>query len=272
MAALERIFDKHKPDIVFHAAAYKHVPLLEECIHEATLNNILGTMNITKMSLKYNVQKFVNISTDKAVNPSSVMGVTKRIGELYCQNIPKKSSQSFISVRFGNVLGSSGSLINIFKEQISNGGPLTITHPETTRFFMTIREAVHLIISAVYSNSNNDIFVLDMGEPIKITYIAEKMIELSGHSQNDLKVDYIGLRPGEKLHEDLFYEYEKPLNLVTNKIFKCKPTFIDWPSFSKQVQILIDECNNYSENKILSILKKLVPEYMLNIERVRGIK
>ncbi|MFH1392108.1 MAG: nucleoside-diphosphate sugar epimerase/dehydratase [bacterium] len=212
---LEKVFLKYKPKIIFHAAAYKHVPLMEQNPDEAEKTNIHGTQNLVNLAKKYNIQKFVLVSTDKAVNPSSVMGRTKReaekivIGNNYC------------AVRFGNVLGSRGSVVPIFRKQIQEGGPITVTHPDMTRYFMTTDEAVSLIIQAGAIAHGGEIFVLDMGEPIKITDLAKKMIKMAGlRPDKDIKIVYTGIRPGEKLHEDIFSDKENMLKTKHRKIFK----------------------------------------------------
>jgi len=214
---LERVFQKFSPEIIFHAAAYKHVPLCEANPDEAHKTNILGTKNLVELAKKYNVQKFVLVSTDKAVNPSSVMGKTKREAEKIV------IAQGFCAVRFGNVLGSRGSVVPTFKKQIEEGGPITITHPEMSRYFMTTDEAVSLIIQAGSLSQGGEIFVLDMGEPIKIVDLAKKMIEMAGlKSEKDIKIVYTGIRPGEKLHEDIFSDKENMLKTKHRKIFILK--------------------------------------------------
>jgi FlaA1/EpsC-like NDP-sugar epimerase len=208
---LEILFRQFSPHLVFHAAAYKHVPLMERCPIEAAYNNILGTRNVARAALAAGAARFVFISTDKAVNPTSVMGVTKRIAEKYVQSLNGAGSTRFIITRFGNVLGSAGSVIPIFKEQLANGGPLTVTHPEIERFFMTIPEAVQLVLQAAAMGQGGDIFVLNMGRSVKIKELAEKLILLSGRTPgNGIEIVYTGLRPGEKLFEELFNQDEEP--------------------------------------------------------------
>ncbi len=235
---LEQTFQVHMPDIVIHAAAYKHVPLVESNIEEAIVNNVLGTKNVVDISIKYKVQKFVMISTDKAVRPTNVMGTTKRICELYAQN-SNGNGTDIVAVRFGNVLGSSGSVIPKFRSQIEQGGPITVTHPDITRYFMLINEACELVLQAGAIGTGGEIFILDMGEPVKIVDLAKKMCELSG--KNDIKIKFSGLRPGEKLYEELLIdesdaktEYESitvaapspynidKLNLDMDELFTCK--------------------------------------------------
>ena len=195
------LFRQKPPDIIFHAAAYKHVPLLEPQILTAVKNNIIGTQTLADMANRYHVKTFVLVSTDKVVKPTSLMGMTKRVAELYCQSLNTRAKTHFITVRFGNVLDSAGSVVPLFKKQLAAGGPLTVTHPDITRYFMTIKEAVSLILQASSMGQGGEIYVLDMGEPIKIQYLAEQMIQLAGLKLGkDIQVQYIGLRPGEKLH------------------------------------------------------------------------
>jgi FlaA1/EpsC-like NDP-sugar epimerase len=220
---INRVFNRFKPDIVYHAAAHKHVPLMESNPVEAISNNIIGTYNVVKAALDHNTKKFVLISTDKAVNPTSVMGVTKRIAEYIIQDAAKTSGRDFIAVRFGNVLGSRGSVVPIFTEQILRGGPITITHPDVKRYFMTIPEAVHLVLQSSGIGKAGEIFVLDMGEPVKIVDLAKDLIRLSGHtSENDIEIVFTGLRPGEKLFEELVLDDESFEKTTLEKIFVLK--------------------------------------------------
>ena len=239
---LDHIINRIQPEIVFHAAAHKHVPLMEQNLEDAITNNILGTKNLLKLSKKYEVQRFVYISTDKAVDPVNVMGMTKRIGETLVSMASKESGHPYVSVRFGNVLGSRGSVVPYFKEQISAGGPVTITHPEVERFFMTIPEAVQLVLQASALGTANEIFVLDMGEQIKIKDLALELIQLSGlEIDKDIKIVYTGLRPGEKLSEELFSSWEQPSNTVHEKIRAVKNNSENLPdSFNEDVEILIN--------------------------------
>jgi FlaA1/EpsC-like NDP-sugar epimerase len=201
---LAAVFDRIRPAIVFHAAAHKHVPLMEENPEEAVTNNIVGTRNVVNQALRVNSERFVLISTDKAVSPTSIMGATKRVAEMVVRDAARQSGKAFVSVRFGNVLGSRGSVVNTFKEQIEQGGPVTVTHPEMTRFFMTIPEAVHLVLQASGEGTGGDLFVLDMGEPVKIVQLAQDLIKLSGLTEQDVPIVYTGTRTGEKLEEALF--------------------------------------------------------------------
>ena len=259
--ALEAVFKEYKPELVFHAAAHKHVPLMESVPEEALKNNILGTFNLIKLSDKYNVQKFVNISTDKAVNPTNVMGATKRFNEMMLQTLNKSSKTKFVAVRFGNVLGSNGSVVPLFKKQIQSGGPLTVTHPDITRYFMTIPEAVSLVLqSAVYAKGG-EIFVLDMGKPVKILDMAEKIIELSGlKPYEDIDIQFVGLRPGEKLYEELLMDEEGMTKTPNDLIFVTKPmdfteAFI-YESISKINRALEESNTDY-----IALLKELVSTY-----------
>ncbi len=248
---LEHTFKTHRPDIVIHAAAYKHVPLVEENINEAILNNVIGTKNTIDMSIKYDAQKFVLISTDKAVRPTNVMGATKRICELYVQNVKRKNTE-IVAVRFGNVLGSSGSVIPKFKAQIEKGGPITVTHPEITRYFMLIPEACELVLQAASLGHGGEIFILDMGEPIKIVDLAKKMIELSG--KKDINIVFTGLRAGEKLYEELLID-DSQAGTPYDSITVAKRTDYPIEKLELDMQTLVE-----SEDK-LQILKKIVPEF-----------
>jgi FlaA1/EpsC-like NDP-sugar epimerase len=248
---LDKTFEKHKPDIVIHAAAYKHVPLVEYNPDEAILNNIIGTKNCIDLSVKHKVKKFILISTDKAVRPTNIMGTTKRICELYAQNSNGKGTD-IVGVRFGNVLGSSGSVIPKFRKQIQNGGPVTVTHPEITRYFMLIPEACELVLQAGAIGSGGEIFVLDMGKPIKIVDLAKKMIELSG--KKNIKIEFTGLRPGEKLYEELLIS-DSDQTTKYESIFVAKPTFYDIDKLNKDIKELLT-----SKNK-LKKLKDIIPEF-----------
>ncbi|WP_418179074.1 UDP-N-acetylglucosamine 4,6-dehydratase (configuration-retaining) [Aliarcobacter lanthieri] len=251
LKTLEKTFDKYKPQIVIHAAAYKHVPLVEHNILEGITNNIIGTKNCIDLSIKYDVKKFVLISTDKAVRPTNVMGTTKRICELYAQNVESKNTE-IVAVRFGNVLGSSGSVIPKFKSQIEKGGPITVTHPDITRYFMLIPEACELVLQAASIGKGGEIFILDMGEPIKIVDLAKKMIELSGRSE--IKIEFCGLRVGEKLYEELLIN-DSDTKTQYESITVASPTKFDINELNKKIDELII-CDDKLEK-----LKEIVPEF-----------
>lgn len=260
--AVAAVFQTHSVDMVFHAAAYKHVPMLEERLRAAVKNNILGTQRVAQQAVLANVKKFVLISTDKAVNPTNVMGATKRAAEIFCQNYNAVSQTCFITVRFGNVLGSAGSVVPLFRQQIAMGGPLTITHPEITRYFMTIPEAAQLILQATVMGQGGEIFVLDMGEPIKISYLAEQMILLAGLKPGeDIDIQYIGLRPGEKLFEELFHESESLKPTPHQKILRASYRHRDWKDLQKALKQIETGCQNNHLEMIWEALLWLVPEY-----------
>lgn len=248
---IENTFKKYKPQIVIHAAAYKHVPLVEDNILEGISNNIIGTKNCIDLSIKYNVDKFVLISTDKAVRPTNVMGTTKRICELYAQNVESNKTE-IVAVRFGNVLGSSGSVIPKFKSQIEKGQNITVTHPDITRYFMLIPEACELVLQAASLGNGGEIFILDMGKPIKIVDLAKKMIELSG--QHNIQIEFCGLRPGEKLYEELLIN-DSDKKTEYESITVASKTIFNIHKLNEQIQRLLSD-----ENK-LSVLKEIVPEF-----------
>lgn len=260
--SVQNAIKTYQPDVIFHAAAYKHVPMLENQVVEAVCNNLIGTKIVAEQAIAEKVKRFVLISTDKAVNPTNVMGATKRAAEILCQNLDDLHVTRFITVRFGNVLDSAGSVVPLFREQISAGGPVTVTHPEITRYFMTIPEACLLIMQAETVGQGGEIFVLDMGEPIKIAFLAEQMIKLSGLQPGvDIKIKYIGLRPGEKLYEELFYAQEPPLDTPYDKLFLAKArryVEADWDSMIKKLH---KACREQDSEFILKILKQLVPEF-----------
>ncbi|NLD46861.1 MAG: polysaccharide biosynthesis protein [Clostridiaceae bacterium] len=258
---LENIFKKYKPDVVFHAAAHKHVPLMESNPTEAIKNNVFGTLNVAECSDKFGAKKFVLISTDKAVNPTNIMGATKRIAEMIIQGLNRTSKTEFVAVRFGNVLGSNGSVIPLFKRQIEQGGPVTVTHKEVTRFFMTIPEAVQLVIQAGAMAKGGEIFVLDMGEPVKICDLARNLIKLSGFEPDvDIKIEYTGLRPGEKLYEELLLNEEGLQSTKYNKIFIAKPIHIDLAMLKRELECLKDIVITNSDG-ISDYIKLIVPTY-----------
>lgn len=260
---LNQIFKYNKIDIVFHAAAHKHVPLMEKNPEEAIKNNVIGTYNVAQTAHEYNVEKFILISTDKAVNPTNVMGATKRIAEMIIQAYNRHSKTDFVAVRFGNVLGSNGSVIPLFKEQIKEGGPVTVTHEEITRYFMTIPEAVQLVLRASSMAEGGEIFVLDMGDPVKIKDLAYNLIKLSGlKPEVDINIEFTGLRPGEKLYEELLISHDKN-QVKTNmeKIFIERPTKFDENELFELIKELEEAAYSLNIAKILLLVEKLVPTY-----------
>jgi len=269
--ALESIFGQEKPDLVFHAAALKHVPIVEENLCEAALTNIIGSRNVADCAVAHKAQKVVMVSTDKAVNPTSLMGLTKRVAELYVQglgNSGKNGETLFATVRFGNVLGSSGSVIPLFQEQLEKGGPITVTHPEMTRYFMTVPEAVELVLQASTlknNHGNSAIFVLDMGEPMLITDLATQMIKLAGFKPGeDIKIEYIGIRPGEKLYEELFYDNEQREKTLYHGISLASAREIDFANVAKAIETINKAAILRDKEALIEILKTQVPEYCKN--------
>jgi FlaA1/EpsC-like NDP-sugar epimerase len=263
LVAVQDVIKKHMPEIIFHAAAYKHVPLLEHQVRAAIRNNILGTYNIASVACDNKVATFVLISTDKAVNPTNIMGTTKRAAEIICQNFNGHSATHFVTVRFGNVLNSAGSVVPLFKEQLLAGKDLTVTHPEVTRYFMTIPEATQLILQAVVLGKNGEIFVLDMGEPIKIKTLAEQMIYLSGKKLGeDINIVYTGLRPGEKLYEELFYGSEELFPTTHIKIRQAKYQTLEWEKIAAYIKSFSEMCAiDNSDEEFKKVLLQMVPEY-----------
>jgi len=258
---INAIFEKISPKIVFHAAAYKHVPLMEENPDEAVKNNIFGTKNLANASFKYGVEKFIFISTDKAVNPTSVMGATKRVSEMICQTYNQKNETKFISVRFGNVLNSRGSVIPIFREQIKRGGPVEVTHRDMKRYFMLTSEACLLVMQAGAMGQGGEVFVLDMGEPIKILDLAKEMIKLSGFEPDkDIAIVFVGIRPGEKLFEETLTAEEGTIATQNEKIFMAKLSDIKPNDLEKKLEIIENLVGKQTE-KIIEALGDIVPHY-----------
>ena len=273
-ARLDLIFEKVKPEIIFHAAAHKHVPLMEENPSEAITNNVLGTFNLCELSIKHLVKNFVLISSDKAVNPISIMGTTKRIAELVVKNFAEHYNKNFVAVRFGNVLDSRGSVIPIFKKQIEKGGPVTVTHPDMTRYFMTIQEAVTLVLQSAALGNSGELFILDMGKPIKIVDLAYDLIRLSGVKNSSIDIIYSGLRPGEKLFEELILNNEKIQKTKFDKIFVANGNHVNnasnnlktiseknFNNFKNKINELVRISLDDNQLKIRTELKKLVPEF-----------
>lgn len=262
---MDMIFEKYNPDIVYHAAAHKHVPLMEDSPNEAVKNNVLGTWKVVQAADRWKVKRFVMISTDKAVNPTNIMGATKRICEMIIQTYDKHSDTEFVAVRFGNVLGSNGSVIPLFKKQIEAGGPVTVTHPDIIRYFMTIPEAVSLVLQAGAYAKGGEIFVLDMGEPVKILDLAKNLIRLSGHKPgDDIKIEFTGLRPGEKLYEEMLMD-EEGLQDTENKLIHIgKPIEFDEKKFMEQLEALREYVVQEPDD-IRSRVKEIVPTYQPKI-------
>jgi len=254
---LEEIFDSFKPNVVFHAAAYKHVPMMELNPVEAVKTNVLGTMNVANVSYMNEVEKFVMVSTDKAVNPTNIMGATKRIAELYTQFLEEKSSTSFIVTRFGNVLGSEGSVIPTFVSQINRGGPVSVTHKEVIRYFMTIPEACQLVLQASALGLGGEVFLFDMGDPVKIDDLAKNLIK---YFNSDAKIEYIGLRPGEKLYEELLCDGENVTPTEDPNIMKLKHIDYDFKSLIPKIEKL-SKIRSNDFYKILLLVKSIVPEF-----------
>ena len=261
---MERIFETFQPNVVFHAAAHKHVPLMERYPDEAVTNNVFGTKNVAELSSVYGVEKFVMISTDKAVNPTSVMGATKRIAEMIVQALNEKSETSFCSVRFGNVLGSRGSVVPTFKQQISQGGPVTVTHPKMIRYFMTIPEAVQLVLQAGALCKGGEVFLLDMGEPVKILDLAKDLIRLSGFEPDvDIPIIYTGVREGEKLYEELLTKNEKVSVTKNDRIFISKAEYVNGENLMALLYQLECAVQNHEEH-IIDLIMEIVPDYRPN--------
>lgn len=255
------IFEQYRPEIIYHAAAHKHVPLMEGSPNEAIKNNVLGTYNMVRMADKWNAKRFVQISTDKAVNPTNIMGASKRICEMIIQTYNKESDTEYVAVRFGNVLGSNGSVIPLFKKQIAEGGPVTVTHPEIIRYFMTIPEAVSLVLQAGAYAKGGEIFVLDMGEPVKILDLARNMIRLSGYKvDQDIKIEFTGLRPGEKLYEELLMDEEGMTDTPNKLIHIGHPIDVDEVKLAHALRVLESAAQNETDDMRL-IVESIVPTY-----------
>jgi len=260
-ARVEQVFAEHRPEIVFHAAAYKHVPMLQEQVREAIKNNVIGSRTVALAADRHGTSEFVLISTDKAVNPTNIMGASKRVAEIICQNLDPRSKTKFITVRFGNVLDSAGSVVPLFRRQISKGGPLTLTHPEIERYFMTIPEAAQLIFQASVLGHGGEIYVLDMGSPVRIKFLAEQMIRLSGKTPyKDIDIQITGLRPGEKLYEELFHDQERLQKTSHEKILLARRRDVDWQTLSKTVDAMAEACDRSDAENLTQLLKSLVPE------------
>ena len=266
LSRVDSLVEHYRPELIFHAAAHKHVPLMENSPNEAIKNNVFGTYNMAKTAAKYGVKRFVLISTDKAVNPTNIMGASKRLCEMVVQMMNRRSRTEFVAVRFGNVLGSNGSVIPLFKKQIEAGGPVTVTHPDIIRYFMTIPEAVSLVLQAGYYAKGGEIFILDMGQPVKIDTMARNMIRLSGYEPDvDIKVEYTGLRPGEKLFEELLMK-EEGLQDTDNKLIHIgKPIVMDDDVFCQQLERLEKACEEEVEN-MKDIVAEIVPTYKRKME------
>jgi FlaA1/EpsC-like NDP-sugar epimerase len=261
---MERLFDYFRPNFVFHAAAYKHVPMMENNPSEAVLTNVLGTKNLVDLSKRFEVKKFVMISTDKAVNPTNVMGASKRIAEIYAQMANKEGITRFVTTRFGNVLGSNGSVIPLFQRQIEQGGPITVTDERVTRFFMTIPEACQLVLEAGSMGEGGEIFVFDMGESVKIIDLAKKMVQLSGlQLGKDIEIRVTGLRPGEKLYEELLAKEENTIATHHPKILKAKVRDEDVAQL-EAINTLIGLFETQKNDEIVAKMKQIVPEFISN--------
>ena len=265
-ARVNSVMETYRPELVFHAAAHKHVPLMEDSPNEAIKNNVIGTYKLSKAAAAYGVKRFVLISTDKAVNPTNIMGASKRLCEMVVQMMNRESETEFVAVRFGNVLGSNGSVIPLFKKQIEAGGPVTVTHPDIIRYFMTIPEAVSLVLQAGYYAKGGEIFILDMGEPVKIDTMARNMIRLSGYEPDvDIKIEYTGLRPGEKLYEELLMKEEGLQETANKRIHIGKPIEMDDEAFKRQLDRL-DKASRSESEDIKDIVAEIVPTYKREVK------
>jgi len=271
-ATVETVLARHRPEVVFHAAAYKHLPMLQSQVREAFRNNVIGTKRMTDAAIRHDVGIFVLISSDKAVNPSNVMGATKRVAELYCQAADRRATTRFITVRFGNVLNSTGSVVPLFNEQIRKGGPVTVTHPEISRYFMTIAEASQLILQAAVLGEGGEVFVLDMGQPVRISYLAEQLIRLAGKEPGrDIDIVYTGLRPGEKLFEELFHAHESYAATGHEKILLAKHSAHRIDNLDLTLRDAERAVQRYDSARLREILSQLVPELGNVPERARKV-
>jgi FlaA1/EpsC-like NDP-sugar epimerase len=261
---IDHLFATERPTAVLHAAAHKHVPMMEHNPGEAVKNNIHGTRVIADAAIAHGCEKFVMISSDKAVNPTSIMGCTKRVAEMYIQGLDERADTQFVSVRFGNVLGSSGSAIPIFKEQIAKGGPVTVTHPDMVRYFMTIPEAAQLVLQAASMGRGGEIFVLDMGEPVRIVDLARDLITLSGfRPEEDIEITFVGIRPGEKLFEELAIEGEDVSRTAHPKIGIWQNRPVQWDDLNTAIKSLLDRADDITREETRTLLKEIVPEFQL---------
>ncbi len=273
VATLEHLLETRKPHIILHAAAYKHLPMLQGQMREAFVNNVFGTQRLAQAAMTYGVESFVLISTDKAVNPSNVMGATKRIAELYCESLNGQSQTRFITVRFGNVLNSTGSVVPLFKEQIQRGGPVTVTHPEISRYFMTIHEAGTLILQAAMLGQGGEIYVLDMGEPISIRFLAEQLIRLDGKQpERDIDIVYTGLRPGEKLHEELFHAAEALQATSHPKIMQARAQINGQALDIEHLNNLLEQAEQASRHYDLQQLESLLKTIIKDLDFANSLK
>ncbi len=264
---IRRLFHQFRPDVVFHSAAHKHVPLMEENVDEAVTNNILGTRNVVHAAVDVGVGRFVLISTDKAVRPTSIMGATKRVAEMIVQDAAQRSGRPYVAVRFGNVLGSRGSVVPLFREQIAAGGPITITHPDMTRYFMTIPEAVQLVIQTASLAEPGQVYTLDMGEPVSIMDLANDLVELSGLKLGqDIQIEYTGLRPGEKLHEELFTDEEQRAVTQYDKIFVATSHPVSREELDQAIDALAQYAADMDEAAIRELLIQLIPDFQMDAE------
>ncbi|MDE2091046.1 MAG: polysaccharide biosynthesis protein [Gammaproteobacteria bacterium] len=268
---VDNLFSRITPQVVFHAAAYKHVPMVEDNVIEGVRNNVFGTRTVADAALRHGTENFVLISTDKTVNPTNIMGATKRVAELYCQALNRGAGTHFVTTRFGNVLASAGSVVPLFEQQIAAGGPITVTHPDITRYFMTIHEAASLILQAGAIGKGGEVFVLDMGKPVRIRDLAEKLIQLSGlQPERDIKIVYTGLRPGEKMHEELFYEREELQGTTHPKLLLANSVSASLASVAADLDSLAHAVGAYDAERARALLRALVPEFQPQPENMKN--